>query len=88
MSEEEGFEQLRKKFLEDLAVKVKNLEAAVAESNWDAISRISHQIGGSAKSFGYPDVSAAARELERSVRKISLIDAAGLVKKILDNSVL
>ncbi len=82
MTRDDGFEELRTMFAEDLAEKVKALQAALANSNWDCITKISHQIGGTAKSFGFPEISAAAHELERSSRKISLEEAAVLVKKI------
>ena len=85
---DEGFEELKTLFTEDMAEKIRSLQKAVADSNWDAISRISHQIGGTAKSFGYPEISTFAHELERSAGKISLEDAAGLVKKISDIFVL
>jgi HPt (histidine-containing phosphotransfer) domain-containing protein len=82
MSRDDGFEELKTLFAEDLAEKIKALQAAVTDSDWNAISKISHQIGGTAKSFGYPEISAMAHELERSAQKISLEDAAELVKKI------
>jgi len=88
VSRDDGFEELKTLFAEDLAVKIKSLQVAVSDSDWDAISRISHQIGGTAKSFGYAEISAVAHELERSARKISLEDAGELVKKISGMSVL
>jgi HPt (histidine-containing phosphotransfer) domain-containing protein len=82
MNRDDGFEELRTMFAEDLAEKIKALQAALTDSNWESIVKISHQIGGTAKSFGYPEISAAAHELERSSGKISLEEAAVLVKKI------
>ena len=55
MTRDDGFEELRTMFAEDLAEKVKALQAALANSNWDCITKISHQIGGTAKSFGFPE---------------------------------
>ncbi len=88
MSDDSGFEELRNLFAEDLAEKIKTLQTALVNSNWDTICKISHQIGGTAKSFGYPEISTTAHELERSVGKISLQDAAVLVNKISEMSVL
>jgi len=88
MNGDDGFEELRTMFAEDLAEKIKALQVALTNSNWDSITKISHQIGGTAKSFGYPEISAAAHELERSSRKISLEEAAVLVKKISEMFVL
>jgi HPt (histidine-containing phosphotransfer) domain-containing protein len=88
MSRDDEFEELRSLFAEDLAEKIKELQKAVANSDHDVICKISHQIGGSAKSFGYPEVSELAHELERSARGISLEDAAVLVKKMSEAFVL
>ncbi|HUI31632.1 MAG TPA: Hpt domain-containing protein [Candidatus Acidoferrales bacterium] len=88
MSNDEGFEHLKTLFHDDMAEKIKALQSAVVDSNWDAVGRLSHQIGGTAKSFGYPEISTMAHELERSVRKISLGEVADLVKKISDALVL
>jgi len=88
VSRDDAFEELKTLFAEDLAGKVRALQDAVTASDWEAISKISHQIGGTAKSFGYPEVSSLAHELERTAREISLGDAAALVKKISDALVL
>ena len=88
MSRDDGFENLRTLFAADLAEKIKTLQAAVRDANWDAIGRISHQIIGTAKSFGYPELSVLAAELERSISKKSLEYSADLVKKISDLFVL
>ncbi len=88
MNGDDGFEELRTLFAEDVAAKIKTLQVALTDSDWDAIDRILHQLGGTAKSFGYPEISVTARELERSVRKISLEEAAVFIKKISDMFVL
>ena len=75
-------------FAADLAEKIKTLHCAVDDADWEVIGRVSHQIGGTAKSFGFPEISTVASELEQSVGNKSLEYSAGLVKKISDLFVL
>ena len=88
MSRDDGFERLRNLFTADLAEKIKSLEAALREAKWDEVNLISHQITGTAKSFGYPEISSVASELEDSVPRRSIQKASDLVKRISDLIVL
>ena len=88
MIEDEGFERLRVLFAEDMAEKVRSLRSLMREANWPEIGKIAHQIGGTARSFGYPEISDVANELERSTGRISLEEATLLVDKISEKFVL
>ncbi len=88
MKRDEGFENLRTIFAADLAEKLKALDAALKAAKWDEVSVISHQITGTAKSFGYPEISGVAAELEHSARRMSLEYCTTLLKKISDLIVL
>jgi len=79
---EDSFESLKTLFETDLAEKIRVLETAICDANWETIGRVSHQISGTAESFGYPDITDVAVELERSVGKRSLDYSADLVKRI------
>lgn len=79
---DQSFEDLKTLFAADLSGKIIALKAAIRDANWDAIRTISHQISGVATSFGYPEISMLASELERSVEQNSLDYSADLVKKI------
>ncbi len=88
MSRDDSFEDLRTLFAADLLKKVKALQAALRDANWDQIDRISHQIIGTAESFGYPEISAVASELQQSASEKRLDSSEDLLKKISDLIVL
>jgi len=88
LSKDYTFEELKALFAADLSQKMKVLQDAVGNGSWETISRISHQIKGTAKSFGFTNISALAAELEQSIAQNRLELAPGLVKKISDASVL
>lgn len=88
MNRDDSFEDLRTLFAADLNEKLKGLQAALRDANWDEVGAIAHKISGTAKSFGFPEVSSVAADLERSSEAKSLDRSAELVKKISDLAVL
>jgi len=93
LKKDKAFESLKKSFAADLEGKVKTLQLTIADSNfggkkcdWETIFRIAHQIRGTARSFGFSEISMAAGELEQSVAKKSLEHTARLVRRISDLS--
>ncbi len=88
MNRDDGFENLRTLFAADLLEKIEALQAALRDANWEGVNSISHQITGTAKSFGYPEISRVAAELEHSAGEKRLDHSIGLVKKISDLIVL
>ncbi len=88
MNRDDGFEKLRTLFAADLSEKIRALEVALRAAEWNEVSSISHQIKGTAKSFGYPEISSVAAEIEDSASKRSLEYTEGLVKRISDLIVL
>jgi len=88
LSQENSFEELKKLFAADLTEKVKLLQVAVRETNWETIARISHQIKGTAKSFGFTEVSVLADELEQSAAQKMFEKTVEIIREISDRSVL
>ena len=93
MKRDETFEKLKSLFIADLKEKIKTLLGTIGDANlangvcdWETVDKIAHQIKGTAKSFGYSEISTVADELERSVAKKSLEYSAGLIEKISDLS--
>ena len=82
MNRDDGFENLRTLFAADLLEKVETLKAALRDADWDEVNAIAHRIRGTAKSFGYPEISRVAAELEHSADEKSLESSSDLVKKI------
>jgi len=93
LKRDKAFEKLKSSFAKDLAEKVKALQKAVTGTHpinktcdWEMVGRIAHQIKGTARSFGYSEISIVADELEQSVGKKSLEYTTGLVRRISDLS--
>ncbi len=93
MKRDETFEKLKSLFIADLKEKIKTLLRTIDDTNlangtcdWETVDKIAHQIKGTAKSFGYSEISTVADELERSVEKKSLEHSGSLIKKISDLS--
>jgi len=93
LAKDTGFENLKKSFTVDLGEKVKVLRTAVGDfdssskgCDWETVGRIAHQIRGTAKSFGFSEISTTADELEQFAAKRSLEQTVRLVRRISDLS--
>jgi signal transduction histidine kinase/ActR/RegA family two-component response regulator/HPt (histidine-containing phosphotransfer) domain-containing protein len=56
------------KFLEQLPMRVRDLSAALAEENLEALARLSHQLKGSGGMYGFPQITRAAATAERHAK--------------------
>lgn len=56
--------ELRRAYLKSLAAKLQELAAAIADRDFASAVRIGHQLKGSGKSYGYPDVSEFGSSVE------------------------
>lgn len=63
-------------FLERLPERVLNMEQALANDDWPLLARYAHQVKGTAASFGYPALTASARELEACLKTADTRQAA------------
>jgi CheY-like chemotaxis protein len=52
-------------YLSELAAKAMEIGRALQGNDWAAITRLAHQIKGSAGAYGFPSITAAATRLER-----------------------
>ncbi len=60
-------EQLRKEYIPDLQAEVAALAAAVDARNAVEVKRLAHRIAGSAGSYGFDEVTTAARVVEKAL---------------------
>ncbi|OUS31533.1 hypothetical protein A9Q99_02895 [Gammaproteobacteria bacterium 45_16_T64] len=63
------FAPVIQQFLFGLQQTLRELDHAKAMEDWDQLLDLSHQLKGSGGSFGYPDVSLLARELEGQLKQ-------------------
>ena len=56
--------ELVEEYVSDLPARIQALEQACAEEDLDVLTRLTHQIKGSAGGYGFPTITEAAREAE------------------------
>ena len=59
------FEALLQRFVAGLPDRLRQLDAAVQQCNWEDVARLSHQIRGAAGSYGYPSIADEAWRMEQ-----------------------
>jgi CheY-like chemotaxis protein/HPt (histidine-containing phosphotransfer) domain-containing protein len=65
---DEGFAQLVEQFVRELSDEVLALRAKFEQGDLPGLARIAHQLKGSCGSYGFPELSRRAAELERCVK--------------------
>lgn len=72
--------ELRRTYLKSLAVKLEELAAAITGRDFDAAVRIGHQLKGSGKSYGYPDISDFGSSVEDAAlnRRCAVLESLAL----------
>jgi signal transduction histidine kinase/CheY-like chemotaxis protein/HPt (histidine-containing phosphotransfer) domain-containing protein len=88
LKDDPEYQALRNHFIQELPERLASIQAALAEADWQALKSRAHQLKGVAGSFGYPDTSRVAGEIEaclaagdhrplpRLVRQLSRIPGA------------
>lgn len=59
---------LQQKFLQGLVLARHQLEQANHSKDWSELQRLSHQLKGTAGSFGFPELSEAADQVQRAIQ--------------------
>ncbi len=63
---------LVEQFVDGLPGRLSELRRAYEQLDWDALTKLAHQLKGAGGSFGYPDVSGLAANMERNFRAHSI----------------
>lgn len=58
-------------FLAELPDRIDSIEAAFSNDDYEALSRVAHQLKGAAPGFGFPTIGTQAGKLEQHIRSIS-----------------
>ena len=64
LADDPDMAELIEEYLSELPDRVRALEQACAEEDLDMLTRLAHQIKGSAGGYGFPTITEAAREAE------------------------
>lgn len=59
------FEALLQRFVAGLPDRLRQLDTALEQPNWEDVARLSHQIRGAAGSYGYPTIAEQAWRIEQ-----------------------
>jgi HPt (histidine-containing phosphotransfer) domain-containing protein len=59
---------LVEEFISGLPARLSELRRAYEQLNWDALTKLAHQLKGAGGSFGYPDLSGLAATMEQHFR--------------------
>ncbi len=70
--EDASFREIVEQFLQGLGERIRGMEQALRDANFDALRMAAHQLKGSGGGYGYPQLSHQASELERLALKRSL----------------
>jgi HPt (histidine-containing phosphotransfer) domain-containing protein len=63
-------------FVAELPQRVGAMERAAAGGAWEEVRRLAHQLKGAGGSYGFPAISAAAREVENATREPTRVGEA------------
>jgi HPt (histidine-containing phosphotransfer) domain-containing protein len=80
----QAFERLRREYLEEMPARLAALESAARSGDHAALRTGLHQLAGSGGSHGFPEISAAARALERELPTAAPGDIAAALATLHD----
>lgn len=69
-------------FVQALPGKIQSISEACTLANWDDVRAVSHDVKGSAGSYGYPSLSALAATIERHAKEKDVADIPALIDKL------
>jgi CheY-like chemotaxis protein/HPt (histidine-containing phosphotransfer) domain-containing protein len=69
-------------FIKNLQGRLDALDAAYAQTNWEELCHLAHQLKGAGGSYGYPQITEAARSLEVAARSQNLKTTADLMATV------
>jgi HPt (histidine-containing phosphotransfer) domain-containing protein len=86
--------ELVEMFVQELPQRVSALRQAITQSDLDSLQRLAHQLKGAAGGYGFPTITAAAKDLELTAKttqdlekmKTELEALAGLCARASANS--
>ena len=66
--EDEDLRDIVEEFVDGLETRLAEIRQAYDQMDWDAMSRLAHQLKGAGGSYGYPDISQVAASMEQGFR--------------------
>lgn len=82
LEEDPGAIDLIKRFVNNFAEFIKNIEQSIQKYDWDNLSDILHQLKGTGGNFGYPAISELAEEMELYTIKQNETELNRLLSKL------
>ena len=84
--EDPEFKAIVNRFLERLPNKMAEMAKAREESNWTRLQSLAHELKGTGGSFGYPQLSKFATQLEQCLKQNDIIPATDHLKSLLTST--
>jgi len=82
LEEDADLRDIVEQFVEALPVRLEELRQAHETLDWDQLTTLAHRLKGASGSYGYPDLSAIAAEMEKAFRAHSGDDCADWFARI------
>ena len=68
LSEDEGLRDIVEEFVQVLPTRLDEMKQAFEALDWSQLTTLAHRLKGASGSYGYPDLSAVAAEMESAFR--------------------
>lgn len=69
LQEDPSFYELVQEFVESLPVRLNEIRAAYEQQDFATLKTLAHRLKGSGGSFGYPQITQVAAEMERAFKQ-------------------
>lgn len=69
LAEDPDLREIVQLFVEEMPGRVASILSLLQESDWEGLRRVSHQLKGAAGSYGFHEITPAAKRVEDAVRE-------------------
>jgi len=69
LADDPDLRDLVEEFVNELPERLQNIRVAYEALDWERLARLAHQLKGAGGSYGYPDISRLAAEMEAAFRR-------------------
>ncbi len=76
------YQLLVQSFNDNLIFHGQQIKEAITQKDWDKLRAESHKLKGTAASFGYPEISRTASNVERMIKNNQIVDAIDIAESL------
>jgi len=82
LEEDAGLRDIVDEFVQGLATRLAELEAAHAKLDWELLATLAHRLKGASGSYGYPEISRLCADMEAAFRAHQAGDFQSQVRQL------